>query len=125
MTINIINDNVANQIQTTQSESISALSYNILQNTTAKITLSVMCRDLDRGDSAGWEKKFIVKRGVGNAETVGEIIDSMPYQFDASLKYASVGVSTNGSSISIDINGIDQMTLDWDVQMSIRILNIN
>ena len=120
MTVNIINDNVSGAIQTTNAQPIAALFYNLMQNSATKFTLSVQGRNSVTGDIFGLERKFMVKRLLSDVKVIGNIIDSMPLQSDPSLAGVSVNVLSNGASLEIDVVGIAGVSIDWDVQASLR-----
>lgn len=117
----VINDMVQNTYQTTDASSNAALIYSFPANSSGKFTANVLAVDPSTQNTAGFELKFMAKRVNGSCIIVGTVTNTMPLASDLLLATASVSASVFGSSVVINVVGVALTTLNWDLQMQVRI----
>lgn len=117
----VINDTAQNTYQTTDASSNAALIYSFPANSSGKFTANVLAVDPSTQNTAGFELKFMAKRVNGNCTIVGTVTNVMPSASDASLSTAAVSATIFGSSVVINVAGVAATTLNWDLQIQVRI----
>lgn len=122
---NVFYDKKQMQLRTTDGTETPIVSYDLPNNCSIKSTLSVVSRDSVSGDTYSTEIKFVSKRTIGVAKIVGQMIESMPAQFDSSMNGCVVNIDTSGTALSISVSGLQDKSIDWLVLLDLMVYQDN
>lgn len=123
-----INSDIAqNTITTTDSTPTSAVTYALPANAAALIQVRLVGMNISQQDGSqntvAIESRVVVKRTSGSCSIVGTGETSLVKQTDSALSAAWAAVAVNGSSIQVNVNGIDEVTISWGVRLDVIYLN--
>lgn len=102
-------------VTTTDATEAELSRVEVGENNTAFLDISIVARRRSDGASACFRKTGCVKRGTGNAEIVGSLINLEPNQKDlaAILGGWAFFVSVDGHDLVYSVKGANGSTIDW------------
>jgi len=116
----IYNDQVAQQLQTTNGIQANMSGYTLLNNTSGHFRSRVVGRNDSNGDSKVFDIVAAVKRhNGGDAQIVGSPINLITAQGDTSTLLWSANITASGTSIRVSVTGADATTVEWAATMNV------
>lgn len=114
-------DQTQNTLQTSDDIKSTVVSYSWPANATGIVQVRAIGKT-ENGDGLGVEYRYVIKRASGNCSIIGSPAVLLS-ESDAGLNNAGVMLNVNGSSISVDVQGINATVIDWAAKLDILYLN--
>lgn len=119
--MNIEIDGKISFIRTIGAISPVVMSWTFDQNVFVRITAKIFCIEQSTGHMKSFILKSCTQRTDGGNRIAGtpEITDIIG---DDELQDATAKIEVDGAAINIRVSGIENLTLDWAVQLEVEIL---
>ena len=98
-----------------------AASWTFNQNVFVRVTAKIFCVEQSSGNMKSFILKSSIQRNNGDNRIAGipQIADIIG---DDKLQDANAKIEVDGAAVNIRVNGIENLTLDWAVQLGVETL---